>query len=135
MIIVSACLAGLACRYDCQAKENSAITQLVETGQAIPLCPEQMGGLPTPRPCAEQSGEKVLTIAGNDVTPEFILGAREAFKLTELVNCKKAYLKSKSPMCGKDLIYNGQFNGNLIKGNGIFTQLILKAGIFVESID
>lgn len=134
-ILVSACLVGINCRYDCKSKSNSKIIDLLDRGIAVPVCPEQLGGLPTPREPAERVGDKVLTGKGKDVTENFIRGAEEALKLAKLVGAKKAILKSKSPMCGKGLIYDGTHTGNLTKGDGFATELFLRNNIEVESCD
>ena len=129
MKIVSACLAGVKCRYDCQSKAREEIINLVEQGKAIPVCPEQLGGLSTPRPPAEVIGDKVLDINGNDLTEHFLKGATEAYQILKLVKSREAYLKTDSPMCGVGHIYDGSFSGTLAKGDGIFTRLLKKNGI------
>lgn len=123
MIIVSACLAGLHCRYDGAGKPCENVIRLVEEGQAIPVCPEQLGGLPTPRAPAELIGDKVMRKDGIDVTEEFHRGAREALQLARLVGARSAILKARSPSCGWGKIYDGSFSGRLIDGNGIFAEL------------
>ncbi|KJS21506.1 MAG: hypothetical protein VR72_10210 [Clostridiaceae bacterium BRH_c20a] len=108
MIIVSACLAGVNCRYDGKSKKNSQVIELIVKGEAIPLCPEQLGGLSTPRdPVNIQSGinvlvgtERVLTLEGEDVSRNFIQGAYEVLKIAELIKPSLIILKSKSPSCG-----------------------------------
>jgi len=136
MILVSACLAGVNCRYDGQNKEKNEILELIKKGEAIAVCPEQLGGLPTPRPPAElQENEKVLTVDGNDVTLNYNLGANEALKLAELYNCNEAWLKSKSPMCGHGEIYDGNFKGQTKQGEGVLAKLLLAKNIKVKSID
>jgi uncharacterized protein YbbK (DUF523 family) len=135
MKIVSACLAGVPCRYDCKAKERSQIREWVEQGLAVAVCPEQMGGLSTPRPPAEIQGQKVMTIHGADVTVEYQNGARAAFQVAQSSNASEAYLKSKSPMCGVGRIYDGSFQGQTIPGNGVFAQLLVNAGLKVHEID
>jgi uncharacterized protein YbbK (DUF523 family) len=135
MKIVSACLAGVNCRYDCKHQERIDIVEMVKSGQAIPLCPEQLGGLSTPRPPAEIVGDKILTNQGLDVTEQYTNGAEQALKLAKLSGAKKALLKSKSPMCGCGKIYDGTYSGNLIEGDGVFTKLLKENGIEVESID
>jgi uncharacterized protein YbbK (DUF523 family) len=135
-VLVSACLAGEECRYDCQAKPNQKIIQLVQDGKAISVCPEQMGGLPTPRPPAEiQNNKKVITNNNQDVTQEYNRGAQLALEQAKEFSVSKAYLKSKSPMCGYGKVYDGQFSGKLVEGNGVFTALLIKLGIEIESID
>lgn len=134
-ILVSACLVGINCRYDCQSKSNAKIIDLLDRGLAVPVCPEQLGGLPTPREPAERVGSKALTKTGKDVTDNFQRGAEEALKLAQLLGVKKAILKSKSPMCGKDVIYDGTHAGKLSSGHGFATELFLKNNIDVESCD
>jgi uncharacterized protein YbbK (DUF523 family) len=129
MIVVSACLAGIKCRFDGKTKAYPKVVQLVKAGKAIPVCPEQLGGLATPRPWAEQQGKRVVNKEGKDVTREYRRGAKEALKIAQMAGCKKAILKTKSPACGKGQIYDGSFSGKLIKGEGIFTQLLRKTGI------
>ena len=135
MDIVSACLVGCQCRYDGGTQPREDLIKLYQAGKLIPVCPEQLGGLPTPRDPAEQIGNKLITNQGADVTAEYAKGAQEALRLTQEVKAKKAYLKSRSPMCGKDTIYDGTFSGTLTKGNGVFTQQLLKHNIEVVSID
>jgi uncharacterized protein YbbK (DUF523 family) len=134
--IVSACLAGEKCRYDCQSKTNNKIVELVKNGQALALCPEQLGGLPTPRPAAEiQQDGKVITHQNIDITDSYELGAAEAWNLSKQYSIKKAYLKSKSPMCGFMNVYDGTFTGKITKRNGVFADLLNKLGIDIESVD
>lgn len=133
MKIVSACLAGLKCRYNGSSKSNDKVVELVEQGEAIPLCPEQLGGLPTPRSPAEIKNGKVISKTGEDLTGNFTMGAGEALKIAKLVNCKEAILKSKSPSCGCGKIHDGAFQDKLIDGDGIFTRLLKKNNIKVLS--
>lgn len=134
-VIVSACLAGMECRYDCKAKERASIVQMVKEGKAIPVCPEQMGGLSTPRPPAEKVGSKVLTKLGQDVTDSYNKGAIEALKVAKMFGAQEAYLKTKSPMCGYGAIYDGHFCGHIVDGNGIFTELLLENKIKIHPVD
>ena len=131
MIVVSACLAGIKCRYDGKAKPNQKIIELVKAGKAILVCPEQLGGLTTPRIAAEIKNNQVITKAGKDVTAEFEKGAQEAFKIAQLANCQKAILKSNSPSCGVGQTYDGSFTGKLIQRDGIFTKLLKQNNIKV----
>ena len=128
-ILISGCLLGLKCRYDGKEKKLPEIEKLIEVYNLIPVCPEQLGGLPTPRVPAERVNNKVVNQAGVDVTKEYQLGAEEALKIAKLYNCKKAILKEKSPSCGCGKIYDGTFSKNLIVGNGVTADLLLKNGI------
>lgn len=135
MYIVSACLAGIKCRYDGRANTNERIKKLVEEGKAIPVCPEVLGGLPTPRtPCEiiDNNGRiKVINKNEIDCTEEFLEGAKKALAIGQIVGVKKAILKSKSPSCGNGEIYDGSFSGKLIKGQGVTTKLFIDNGIEV----
>ena len=129
MIVVSACLAGIKCRYDGGSKPCQKIIELIKQGKAIPVCPEQLGGLPTPRTPTEIVNNKVLTKDGKDKTEEFIKGAKEAIKIIEMANCKEAILKAKSPSCGCGKIYDGTFSEKTKNGDGIFTKMLKEKGI------
>ncbi|MBQ9663744.1 MAG: DUF523 domain-containing protein [Oscillospiraceae bacterium] len=131
MILVSACLAGVPCRMDGKDKLVPEIKRLVDGGKAIPVCPEVLGGLPTPRDPSEKRDGRVFSKSGKDVTAEFIRGAEESLRICREHGCRCAILKSKSPSCGLGLIHNGRFDGGLVEGNGVFTQLLLDSGISV----
>ena len=133
MIIVSACLADIHCRYDGESKPCEAVIRLVAEGKAIPVCPEQLGGLPTPRLPAEQVGDRVIRKDGVDVTAQFERGAQEALKIARLVGAKTAILKARSPSCGCGKIHDGSFTGRLVDGNGIFAELCIKDRLEVET--
>jgi len=131
--IVSACLLGIRCRYDDERRPNEKVIKLLETEVLIPVCPEQLGGLPTPRTPSEQRGEKVVTRNGKDVTEYFIRGAREVLRIAQLYPIGEAILKQKSPSCGCGQIYDGSFTGKLINGYGVTTALLKSQGIKVIS--
>lgn len=133
MRLCSACLLGINCRYDGTNKLIEKVLSLSKKEVLIPVCPEQLGGLPTPREPAERLGNKVITKLGKDVTSQFNLGAYETLKLARLFNIKEAILKQKSPSCGSGLTYDGSFSGKLVKGNGITTDLLIANGIKVIS--
>lgn len=126
--VVSACLAGVNCRYDGQATPVEAVLELLRQGRALPICPEQLGGLATPRPCCELQGNRVRDTQGLDVTEAFQRGAAEALRLAKLFGASQAILKSRSPSCGCGRIYDGSFSGTLIPGNGLFAALLLEEG-------
>ena len=93
----------------------------------MPVCPEQLGGLPTPREPAEiQRSGKVLTKSGKNITKRLLKGAKETLKITKIVGVKEVILKSRSPSCGSGLIYDGSFLRRLIKGDGITAALLKK---------
>lgn len=133
MLIVSACLAGFPCRYDGKKAINTAVQQLVKEGKAIPVCPEQLGGLPTPRLPAEMKAGKVINSDGNDVTEAFEKGAAVVLEIAKQYGCTGALLKARSPSCGKGQIYDGSFSGILIEGNGKTADLLMRNGITVTT--
>lgn len=130
-ILVSACLLGVACRYDGKRKPNEAVIALKEKYNIIPVCPEIMGGLPTPRLPSEIRGETVIMENGEDVTDKYSKGAEETLRLARLFGCGKAVLKEKSPSCGSGRIYDGTFSKTLTEGNGITAGMLLANGIRV----
>lgn len=131
MKIVSACLAGIKCRWDGEARPCKKVIELVKSGEAIPICPEQLGGLTTPRIPSEQKGNKFFDKNGKDVTEQFEKGAREALAVAKLYNCNEAILKSKSPSCGSCKIYDGSFSGELTEGDGSFAKILKENNIRV----
>ena len=133
MIIVSACLAGIPCRYDGGRKTDPAILELVRSGQAIPLCPEQLGGLTTPRVPAEIRDGRVFTRDGRDVTEEFHRGAAIVLDMALEYGCGEAILKARSPSCGKGEIYDGTFSGRLVPGDGVTAAILSENGIAVRT--
>ena len=130
-ILVSACLLGCPCRYDGKSKPNATLLALMEQHTLIPVCPEQMGGLPTPRVPAERRGAGVFTEDGTDVTPQYRRGAEEALRLAKLYGCTCAILKERSPSCGSGQIYDGSFSRTLVDGDGVTAALLKQQGIAV----
>lgn len=127
-LLVSACLLGLACRYDGQGK-GVDLGNLAEKYEIVPFCPEIYGGLPTPREGAEIVGERVLTKSGRDVTREYERGANEALKPVRALGIKKALMKEKSPSCGTGRVYDGTFSRTLRPGLGVTAELLSKNGV------
>ena len=130
-LLISACLLGVPCRYDGQSKPWSFLELLTERFILIPVCPEQLGGLPTPRIPAERSGESVITRDGRDVTENYLRGAQEALRIARITGCKTALLKAKSPSCGCGRIYDGTHTGTLTEGDGVTAELMKANGISV----
>ncbi len=130
-ILVSACLLGTPCRYDGKSKPNAAVLALGEHFRLIPVCPEVMGGLPTPRLPAEIRGDCVTRRDGADVTEEYRKGAEAVLAIALREACQTAILKERSPACGCGSVYDGSFSGALIAGNGICAEVLLGEGIRV----
>ena len=140
-ILVSACLLGVNCRYDGgNSRDENAINRL-KADELIPVCPEEAGGLSTPRPPVEIVGgdgndvlngkAKVMTVDGEDKTEEFLKGARHALELAQSQGATCVIFKAKSPSCGCGTIYDGSFSGTLISGDGVTTALLKRHGIEV----
>jgi uncharacterized protein YbbK (DUF523 family) len=142
-ILVSACLLGLRTRYDGTTKRNAAVLAWLEQEQLlpIPVCPEQLAGLPTPRErtrfsCGDGqtvlagTGEVVAAATGRPVTERFLHGARETLQVARLTGCRRALLKERSPSCGVHQIHRG---AEMVAGVGVATALLIAAGITVQS--
>jgi len=130
-ILISACLLGEKCRYDGKSKPNAYALKLKSNYCLVPVCPEVLGGLPTPRLPSEINGSKVIMVDGRDVTREYRLGAEKTLKIAQENKCEIAILKARSPSCGKNFVYDGTYTGALTKGNGITAQLLIENGITV----
>ena len=138
MILISSCLVGINCKYSGKNNFHSCFENLVNSGKAVPVCPEQLGGLTTPREPAEitkdETGNlKVVTKTGTEVTKEYILGAERALSIAKALVITQAVFQSRSPSCGCGKIYDGTFSKNLIVGNGITAELFIKNGVKVFS--
>lgn len=142
-ILISACLLGVNTRYDGTNALHKEIIKKYSHKILIPICPEQLGGLPTPRPKAEvippipslkKKGNvavRVIDINGRDATKEFINGANEVLKIAKLLGASKAVLKEKSPSCGVNRIYR---DARLVEGTGITARLLKDNGIDIEGV-
>lgn len=134
--IVSLCLAGFPCRYDCSDKNNQYVNKLIKEGYAIPLCPELLSGLPTPREACECkiiNGEKrVISKTGKDYTDYFIKGVEQVLDFCKKNDINKAILQKNSPSCGIKT-YDGSFTGTLANYSGILANMLLENGIEVIS--
>jgi len=142
-VLVSACLLGEKCRYDGQGSSCPLLLEKLRGRPVIAACPEQLGGLGTPRKPAEISGGDgkavwagkalVKNACGEELTEFFREGAEKTWRLLSETGCTAAILKERSPSCGKNLIYDGTFQKRLRPGPGVTTALLLKKGIPVYS--
>lgn len=140
-ILVSACLVGVNCKYNGKNNFSKAIVDKQNELWVIPVCPEQLGGLTTPRLAAEiVNGEgfdvlegraNVVRKDGIIVTESFLTGAYETLKIAECIGVTKAILKARSPSCGQGEIYDGSFSNNRCSGDGVTTALLKLNGIRV----
>lgn len=130
-ILVSACLMGYDCRYKGNSCKNQKLLELAKDNILIPVCPEQMGGLPTPRYPSEIVGDRVIAKSGDDVTEQYMRGADFALQIAKANGVDCCIMKANSPSCGKGVIYDGTFSGNKTAGNGVTVQTLLDAGFTV----
>lgn len=130
-LLVSACLLGVNCKYSGGNNYSPAVAALGERFELVPVCPEQLGGLPTPRVPAERVGNRVLTREGTDVTEAFRLGAEKALELARAQGVTRAVLQERSPSCGSGTVYDGAFSGRLVSGQGVAAELLERSGIEV----
>ena len=141
-VLVSACLLGVHCRYDASSNPAAELIERLRGGRIVPVCPEQLGGLATPRPPAELEGgsgedvldghARVVTQAGVDVSAAYLRGARETARLARAYSARRAILKDKSPSCGCTRIHR---DGRLQAGSGVTAALLRREGVTVESLD
>lgn len=135
LYVVSACLAGVSCRFDGGCTPREQVIELVRQGLALPVCPEQLGGLSTPRPPCEIREGRVVTPEGEDLTDAFMRGAAESVRLAQIAGCTEAILKARSPSCGCGYVYDGTFSGSLVTGEGVFAAALRAAGFTVRPDD
>ncbi len=143
MLIVSACLVGVNCKYNGGNNDNTKVKEFLKDKKYIIVCPEQLGGLTTPRKPSEidkidgrevlKGNSKVISCDNKDVTNNFIDGAKESLKIAKMFDCNKALLKEGSPSCGCNLIYDGTFTNNKISGMGVTASLFVENNIEVFS--
>lgn len=142
-ILVSACLLGVACNHEGRAAEVTLREELARSFRVVPVCPEVLGGLSTPRPAAEiqgGSGEDVLegrarvvNVEGDDVTRAYRRGADAAVRVALASSAGRAVLKARSPSCGSAGIYDGSFSKGLKEGSGVTAAALRVAGLEVTS--
>jgi len=139
-ILCSACLLGIRCNYKGEGSSNEKVLKLLGEKVLIPVCPEQLGGLPTPREPIELTGDglkvltweaRAVTESGADVTAELLRGAEEVLRIAKLFNAKLAIMKRGSPSCGCGEIYDGTFTGSIVRGDGVTTALLKAYGVKV----
>lgn len=135
MYLISACLIGEDVKYDGGNNMHQLARSLYDSGQAIPVCPEVLGGLSIPRVPSEIVGSRVLAADGTDVTEFFERGAKKTLALAKKHHVKTAILQARSPSCGSQTIYDGTFSGRLVAGQGMTTRLLERHGIEVITID
>lgn len=133
-ILISACLLGDKVRYNGEIKllEHPLLKLWLQQQRLVRICPEVAGGLPVPRPAAEQQPDgRVITQSGLDVTGQFESGAQAALRLVRQHQIRLALLKARSPSCGNGQVYDGLFRARLIRGDGVTAALLKRHGVEV----
>jgi len=143
--LVSACLLGVNCRFDGTHNLEKKVRDLMRHFILIPICPEQLGGLPTPRIRQEIHGgtsrevwagkARVLNLKGADVTAQFLQGAKETLKIAQMYFAGEFIGKALSPSCGCSRIYDGTFSGKFRECPGITAELLSRNGIKITSAE
>ena len=134
-LLISECLCGVPCRYDGKGNYIDKIEVLKEYYELVPVCPEVLGGLSTPRDPAERQGNRICTANGTDVTDEFLRGAQLTVDIALKHGCKEALMKAKSPSCGYKRIYDGTFSRSLTDGHGCTIEALLEKNLSIYTED
>lgn len=129
LVLVSACLLGRNCKYSGGNNRSEAVLAYLQDKEALPVCPEQLGGLPTPRPRVELRNGRAVNEFGEDVDAQFRLGVQRALALLEGAAVDEAVLQSRSPTCGARQVYDGTFSGTLLPGQGLLARALMEKGI------
>jgi uncharacterized protein YbbK (DUF523 family) len=144
-LLISACLLGVECNHEGRGSHRAVVEELAERYRLIPVCPEVLGGLPTPRAAAElvggdgvdvlagDGGARVVNIEGEDVTAAYRRGAEAAVTIARSVGATRAVLKARSPSCGSSAVYDGTFSRHLVPGRGVTAAALAAAGLEVGS--
>ncbi|HKY74846.1 MAG TPA: DUF523 domain-containing protein [Acidimicrobiia bacterium] len=132
-LLVSACLLGVACNHEGRGSPRAVVDELARHYRLVPVCPEVLGGLPTPRAAAELQGYRVVNIEGEDVTAAYRRGAEAAVAVALAVGAERAVLKARSPSCGSSSVYDGTFSRRLVPGRGVTAAALAAAGLEVGS--
>ena len=128
-LLISACLLGVNCKYSGGNNSHPLAERLKERFELVPICPEQLGGLPTPRAPSERMGDRVVTRDGGDVTEQFRLGAARALEIARKNGVTRALLKERSPSCGYGAIYDGTFTSTVVPESGVTAELLEGSGV------
>jgi uncharacterized protein YbbK (DUF523 family) len=144
-LLISACLLGVACNHEGRGSPRAVVDELAKHYRLVPVCPEVLGGLPTPRAAAELQGgggagvlagtgdARVVNIEGEDVTAAYRRGAEAAVAVAKAVGAERAVLKARSPSCGSSAVYDGTFSRRLVPGQGVAAAALAAAGLEVGS--
>ncbi len=130
-ILVSACLLGENCKYNGSNNYHPILAQLLEGHEVIPVCPEMLGGLPSPRIPCERKENSIIGQDGKDYTMYFVRGAQKALTIAKENEVDLVIVKKKSPSCGLSEIYDGTFQHRLIRGSGVFAELCSREGFVI----
>lgn len=133
--LISSCLMGENCKYSGGNNLSQALVDFMKNKDYICVCPEVLGGLPTPRACAEIKDGRVINTDHEDVTEAFMKGAGIALQIAQQEHIDLAILQPRSPSCGKGKRYSGNYDGTLIDGNGVFADLLEEHQITAMNVE
>ena len=131
-LLISACLLGENCKYSGGNNYEPLTEALGERFELVPVCPERLGGLTSPREPAERVGERVLSRTGEDWTAAFYLGAERTLEIARREGISQAVLKERSPSCGCGAVYDGTFTGTVVPGDGVAAELLKRHGVHIR---
>ena len=131
-LLISACLLGENCKYSGGNNYEPLTEALGERFELVPVCPERLGGLTSPREPAERVGERVLSRTGEDWTAAFYLGAERTWEIARREGISQAVLKERSPSCGCGAVYDGTFTGTVVPGDGVAAELLKRHGVHIR---
>ena len=131
-LLISACLLGENCKYSGGNNYEPLTEALRKRFELVPVCPERLGGLTSPREPAERVGERVLSRTGEDWTAAFYLGAERTLEIARREGISQAVLKERSPSCGCGAVYDGTFTGTVVPGDGVAAELLKRHGVHIR---
>lgn len=131
-LLISACLLGENCKYSGGNNYEPLTEALGKRFELVPVCPERLGGLTSPREPAERVGERVLSRTGEDWTAAFYLGAERTLEIARREGISQAVLKERSPSCGCGAVYDGTFTGTVVPGDGVAAELLKRHGVHIR---
>lgn len=130
-VLVSSCILGKNCKYNGGNNRNPKVIEFLQDKDVIEICPELLVNMPIPRPSAELVDGVVINVQGKNVDPDYRYAVQMALEKIKGEDIDLVILQSRSPTCGVNHIYDGSFSGNLIDGQGLFAQALIKSGYHV----
>ena len=134
-VLVSACILGVNCKYNGKSNRNQRVIDYLKDKEILPICPEILAGMKTPRPCAEIVNGIVMDENGNNVHSEYVHAVEKALNQMKDEDIDLVILQSRSPTCGVNQVYDGSFRGTLTTGMGLFAKALKQKGYQVIDVE